>query len=128
MAQNSFEISGKIHEIFEIKQVSDAFRKREFVLEIDDNGYIQHVKFQTVQQRCELLDNFKPGDQVRIRFSLNGRPYTNPEGETIYFTNLNVWAIELDTSQPEQNIVSPFPEDAETFQSFGDEGEDDLPF
>ncbi len=120
---NSFEITGKIYAIFDTQQPTETFQKREFVLEIDDNGYIQHVKFQTVQQRCELLDQFQPGDTVKVRFSLSGRPYTRPDGEVIFFTNLKVWDIQpVDAAASEPNLEPP---------DFGDipaPDEDDLPF
>ncbi len=120
---NSFEITGKIYAIFDRQQPTETFQKREFILEIDDNGYVQYVKFQTVQQRCDLLDQFQPGDQVKVRFSLSGRPYKRPDGEVIYFTNLKVWDIQpLSEEQAGASVEPP---------DFGDvppADEDDLPF
>ena len=41
------EASGRIHAIFEAQQVTERFRKREFVLELGDNPrYPQFVIFQ----------------------------------------------------------------------------------
>ena len=46
-------------------QVSERFRKREFVLEYADNPeYPEHIKFELAQDRCELLDSFQPGQKV----------------------------------------------------------------
>lgn len=94
MASNSFEAVGVLRHIGETVQVKDTFRKREFVLEIEDGNYPQHIKFQVSQDRCELLDQYKLGDTVRALFNLRGKPYQNKEGQTAYFTNLEAWRIE----------------------------------
>lgn len=89
------EISGKIHAIFEAKQISERFRKREFVLELADNPrYPQFVQFQLTGDRCENLDSFNVGDEVRLDFSLRGREWNSPQGETKYFNSLDVWSID----------------------------------
>lgn len=90
----SFEVTGKLHEIYPEQQVTDKFRKREFVLEIDDNSYTQYIKFQATQDRCSLLDNYGKGDTVKVNFNLSGRPFTNREGQQVYFTNLVAWKLE----------------------------------
>ena len=46
------EVSGKLHTIYETKQVSERFSKREFVLEMADNPkYPQLVLFQLTGDR-----------------------------------------------------------------------------
>jgi single-stranded DNA-binding protein len=89
------EATGKLHTIFETKQVSERFTKREFVLELADNPkYPQMVLFQLTGDRCQQLDDFRVGDQVRIDFSLRGREWRSPNGETKYFNSLDVWKVE----------------------------------
>lgn len=89
------EATGKLHMIFETKQVSERFTKREFVLELADNPkYPQMVLFQLTGDRCQQLDDFRVGDQVRIDFSLRGREWRSPNGETKYFNSLDVWKVE----------------------------------
>ncbi len=91
----AFEVVGKLHELYEEQQVSEKFKKREFVLEIDDNSYTQYIKFQATQDRCSTLNPFKKGDNVKVQFNLKGRPYTSKTtGEPVYFTNLEAWRIE----------------------------------
>lgn len=89
----SFDVQGRLHEIFDEAQVSDKFRKREFVLEIPDGSYTQYVKFQLTQDKCNLLDQFKTGDEVKVAFNLSGKPFTK-NGTTMYFTNLSAWRLE----------------------------------
>jgi len=89
------EAVGKLHTIFETKQVSERFTKREFVIELADNPkYPQVVLFQLTGDRCSQLDDMKVGDQVRIEFSLRGREWRSPKGEVKYFNSLDVWKIE----------------------------------
>ena len=91
---NSYEATGTLHYLSETQQVKDTFRKREFVLEIQDGNYPQHIKFQVTQDRCALLDTMKVGQQVKVLFNLRGRPFQNREGQTVYYTNLEAWRIE----------------------------------
>jgi single-stranded DNA-binding protein len=89
------EATGKLHTIFETKQVSERFSKREFVVEMNDNPkYPQVVLFQLTGDRCAQLDGLSVGDEVRIEFSLRGREWKNPQGEVKYFNSLDVWKIE----------------------------------
>jgi len=89
------EISGKLHAIFDTKQVTERFQKREFVLEMTDNPkYPQVVLFQLTGDRCAQLDGLNVGDQVTIEFSLRGREWKSPSGEVKYFNSLDVWKIE----------------------------------
>ena len=90
------EVTGKLHVIQETKQVSERFSKREIVVEINDNPkYPQFVAFQLTGDRCSLADELHVGDQVRIEFSLRGREWRSPQGETKYFNSLDIWKIEL---------------------------------
>jgi single-stranded DNA-binding protein len=91
----AIEVTGKLHTIFDTKQVSERFTKREFVLELVDNPkYPQIVLFQLTGDRCSQLDEVRVGDSVRVEFSLRGREWRNPQGEVKYFNSLDVWKIE----------------------------------
>ena len=91
---NSYEAVGTLAAIMDTQQVKDTFKKRDFVLEIADGNYPQHIKFQVTQDRCALLDTMKVGQQVKVLFNLRGRPFQNREGQTVYYTNLEAWRIE----------------------------------
>ncbi|MBA3538665.1 MAG: DUF3127 domain-containing protein [Deltaproteobacteria bacterium] len=88
------DATGKLHTIFDTKQVSERFSKREFVLEISDGKYPQVVLFQLTGDRCMQLDNLKVGDDVRVEYSLRGREWRSPAGELKYFNSLDVWKVE----------------------------------
>ena len=89
------EATGRIHALFEAKQITERFRKREFVVELAENPrYPQFVQFQMTGDRCENLDGYEPGDEVRVEFSLRGREWKSPQGEIRYFNSLDVWTLE----------------------------------
>jgi hypothetical protein len=91
----NMQIQGRVHACFPAEQVTERFRKREFVLVLEEGSrYPQYVKFQLTGDRCEALDDFAAGDEVGVEFSLRGREWTSPKGEVRYFTSLEVWSIE----------------------------------
>lgn len=89
-----FQTSGKLHSISDTQQVTERFRKREFVLELADNPkYPQYVQFQLTGDRCENLDGFNVGDEIQLEFSLRGREWKSPKGEIRFFNSLDVWDL-----------------------------------
>ena len=129
------ETTGKLHTIFDTKQVSERFTKREFVVELADNPkYPQVVLFQLTGDRCTMLDGMSVGDQVRIEFSLRGREWRAPSGELKYFNSLDVWKIEpARATRGRPAGASGDPRDAEMppridESQFGRTETDDIPF
>jgi hypothetical protein len=125
----SFELTGKLIEKFDVNQVSDTFRKRDFVIEkIENQGgkeFIDHIKFQLTQDRCSLIDDVKLQDEIRVSFNVRGRRWVK-DSSVSYFTNLEAWKIEkIVVSPDEPPPPPPFPadEDAPPSEEF-----DDLPF
>ncbi len=99
------EIKAKLLEIFNTQQISQSFRKREFVVEFAENPqYPEFVKFELIQDKCDLLDSFKAGDMVNVSFNLKGRKWTDPQGQVKYFNSLQAWRI-----TPEQAAAAPAP-------------------
>ena len=126
----AYDAQGKLHEIFDEQQVSEKFKKREFVLEIPDGAYTQFIKFQLTQDKCSLLDQYKVGDEVKVAFNLSGKPFTK-NGTTMYFTNLGAWRIEPasaggNNGGGNQNNYAAAPAAASSFVM--DEADNDLPF
>ncbi len=137
----SFEITGKIEEIYEEQQITEKFKKREFVIEILDGMYPNHIKFQLTQDRCDLIESYNKGDEVQVHFNLKGRPYTKA-GKTTYFTNIEAWRIESGNNgsvNPSANTATKSsPKKTATAKSsssddlsgmtFSEANEDELPF
>ena len=128
----SFEISGKLYKKFDTNQISDTFKKREFVLEVQDGSYPQLIKFQLLKDRCSLLDPCNEGDELKLSFNISGREYTKPNGDVIYFTNLDAWRIEsaakaAPVAQPKGSFNDPLDFPTASDEPFA-ENTDDLPF
>lgn len=130
----SFEVSGKLHVKNDTVKVSDRFTKREFVIEVEDGMYPQHIKFQLVQDKVSVLDPFEVGEILNISFNLRGREYTNPQGEVSYFTNLNAWRVQRLNQQQSDNPPSQPAAGVGSFPNASDEPTgtsaefNDLPF
>jgi hypothetical protein len=99
----SLEVTGKLHVKYETQQVSEKFKKREFVLElaeeINGNIYTNYAKMQLVQNKCDILDRFKEGDLVKVSFNIKGNKWER-DGKVNYITNLDAWRIESATGTP----------------------------
>jgi len=92
------EVTGTLKAKFETTKVNDRFQKREFVLTTEANTpYPQHVSFQVTQDKCSTLDQFNPGDELRVQFNLRGREWNGPQGIK-YFNTLEAWRIEKVTA------------------------------
>jgi hypothetical protein len=106
----AFEISGKVIDISPVNQVSDKFKKREFVIEKKETGgaavFIDYLKFQLVQDKCDLINESFLNEEIKIWFNLRGNRWER-DGKVNYFTNLDVWKIEKVSSPGrDQNIPS----------------------
>jgi len=123
----ALDITGRLHKVFDTEQKTESFKAREFVIETQGE-YPQFVKFQLTQDRCDLIENYREGDGLKVHFDLRGR-----EWQGKYFTNLNAWKIEAegDMSRPasDENFSQDVPQ-ASAPESNIDSREDldDLPF
>lgn len=125
----AFEIVGKVIDIFPVIQVSDKFRKREFVIEKKEAGggavFVDYIKFQLIQDKCELINESFLQEEVKIWFNLKGNKWER-DGKVNYFTNLDAWKIEK-TSSPGREQINP---SQSTLKDIPPENEElsDLPF
>ena len=123
------EVLGKIKWIDETKTYgNNGFRKRELVVTTEEQ-YPQNILIEFIQDKCDLLNSYQVGQDVKIGINLKGREWVNPEGETKYFNSIQGWRIEslqIETSSE----MPPVPPNT-TIEAADDdkkEVEDDLPF
>lgn len=106
------EVLGRIKVIGPVQDVSPTFRKRELVVTTEEQ-YPQHILIEFTQDKCDLLNTFQLGEQVRVGINLQGREWVNPQGETRYFTSLRGWRIDRPQmqqpayNQPQQGYGAP---------------------
>ncbi len=123
------EIQGKIKAIDETKTYgTNGFRKRELVI-VTEEQYPQTILIEFVQDKTDLLNNYKPGQDVKVSINIRGREWTNPQGEVKYFNSITGWRVES-VDQNISNNIPPMPatESFEPASNFKEEDHDDLPF
>lgn len=123
------EVKGKIVEILETVQVSEKFRKREFVIEYAENvQYPEFVKFELIQDKCELLDSFSMDENVTVFFNLKGRKWNDPKGGTKYFNSLQAWKIQSEGEVQNHTNTGSTQESEPSWLASGQGTDDNLPF
>jgi hypothetical protein len=126
------EVTGRVKMIDTTKEVGSAgFKKRDIVVTTDEQ-YPQQILVQFVQDKCDLLNNYIVGDNVKIDINLRGREWTNAQGETVYFNTIQGWRIgKVQTENPVAQGQQPPMPAAPAFEpaaDFKEEDHDDLPF
>ena len=107
-------IKGKLLEKYETTKITDSFKKREFVVEYAENPmYPEYVKFELIQDRCDLIEPFNLGDEIEIEFNLKGRKWTDKQGEVKYFNSLQAWKVSPLQDMP-MSPEPPAPSQADT--------------
>ena len=108
-----YELKGKVIKVYETKQVSDKFSKRELVVETADNPkYPQPIIMVATGDRIGQLDSVGLGDEVKVEFSVRGRAWQDK-----FFTELNIWKVEVTAKN-----ATPEPTHG------GGSAQDDIPF
>jgi len=87
------EVIGKVKYKSADIQVSASFKKSELVVTTDEQ-YPQHILIEFAQDKCDLIDPYNIGDNVKVSINLRGREWVNPQGETKYFNQIQGWRIE----------------------------------
>ncbi len=123
------EVAGKIKVLNETQTFgNNGFRKREVVITTDEQ-YPQMLMVEFIQDKCDLLNSFKVGDDVKININLRGREWINPEGVAKYFNSIQGWRIEKMNADASSNV--PPVDTIEPFKAADNTSEgdaDDLPF
>lgn len=126
------EISGRIKVINAEQQISATFKKRELVVSTEEQ-YPQHILINFIQDKCDILNNYQVGENVKVGVNIRGREWVSPQNETKYFNDIQGWKVErlaqeqaATQSQPMQAM--PAAEAFAPATNFKEEEHDDLPF
>lgn len=113
----NYSITGTLYDIGRVNNISDRFRKREFVIVVEDQGrdrsWTHYIKLQLENKDVLMIDQFKIGDEIEVTFDIRGSK-AEKMGETIFFTNLKAWKIELvdgDIEPPSESSSERQPRD-----------------
>lgn len=138
----NLEVTGKLIVKYPTQQVSDKFKKREFVIElteeINGNAYTNFAKMQLVQAKTDIIDRFNEGDMIKVNFNIKGNRWEK-DGKVNYITNLDAWRIEaagavspgMANAQAQGQSYSSgnaAPAGGSSFYNPSPENTDDLPF
>lgn len=122
------EVIGKIKKVDETKTFgASGFRKREMVVTTNEQ-YPQMLMIEFVQDKCDLLNSYQVGQDVKVSINLRGREWINPQGEAVYFNSIQGWRIE---AAPAEGGAAPVAPPVDTFEKTADVSDsepDDLPF
>ncbi len=128
----SYELSGKLIAKYDTVQRTETFKTREFVVEksedINGRTVTNYIKFQSVQDRTNIIDKANIGDEVKVHFNIKGSKWEK-DGKTNYITNLDAWRIEQNLqSNSAKSSDDGHLEPLDTFSSAPSDVIDDLPF
>ena len=114
------ELQGKIKMIDETKTYgNNGFRKREMVITTEEQ-YPQHIMIEFVQDKTDLLNSYKVGQDVKVSINVRGREWVNPQGESVFFNTIQGWRIEKaqdtrpEAKQPVKQAVNAVIEEEDT--------------
>jgi hypothetical protein len=121
------EIKGKVHEIGAVQQISETFKKRDLIVEYAENPtYPEYLRFEAMQDKTNLFDGLKVGDEVEVSFNLRGRAWTDKTGKTSYFNSMIVWRINTLSNSGAAGSTPDYAPPIDLSSKPGDD--DDLPF
>ena len=119
------EVVGKIKVIESVVE-KGTFKSRNVIVTTDEQ-YPQHISVQFVQDKCDVLNSYKVGQNVKVSINLRGRIWVNPQGEDVYFNTIQGWRIEKqESNEPTTQQPQGVQEGATVGK--GTEEEDGLPF
>jgi len=101
---SDLKLKGSIKIINDTQQVTDSFKKREFVI-TTEGDYPQDVKFEATQDRVSILDGLSIGDTVDVSFNIRGNEYKEK-----YYVNLQAWkldTVDVGNEQASSEVIKP---------------------
>lgn len=106
------EIQGIIKQIKDTQEVSSNFKKRELVITTNEQ-YPQNILVEFNQDKCDVLNGYKLGQEVKVSINIRGREWINPQGEEKYFNTIQGWRIEKlsESSAANETIETSVVED-----------------
>lgn len=145
----SNQISGRLAAIGQTIQIpsktgGQPFLKREFLLDAttydpytgERSQYENILPLEVSGDKCAELDNFRIGDVITVSFALQGREWTNQDGQLKRMVSVRCYKLEARPSRQQQEAVQPVqqPTPQPAYQQFPPQVDangnpkDDLPF
>ena len=146
------QISGRLAAIGQTVQIpsktgGNPFLKREFLLDAtihdpytgERSQYENIVPLEVSGEKCAELDKFQVGDVITVSFALQGREWTNQDGQVKRMVSIRCYKLEarkpIQQQHTVQTVQHPTPQPAPAYQPFppqvdanGNPDNDQLPF
>jgi hypothetical protein len=125
------EVTGIVKSVGNIESFgSNGFQKRDLIVTIPDDKYPQHINLEFQQDKCDLLNNLKIGQEITVNVNLRGKEWVSPQGVTKYFNTIVGWRIESVpfSEASKQQPTEVLPKEAFDAPQENLEELDDLPF
>lgn len=107
------EVIGKIKLINETQTFgSNGFRKRDLVVTTSEQ-YPQMILVEFIQDKCDILNSYNVGEDVKISINIRGREHVTHEGTVRYFNSIQGWRIERQetaSNTPPTEQFAPAPD------------------
>lgn len=89
-------IVGTIYQIGDVENVTDTFRKRNFIVAEDKGGspYVEYIQFQLEQRDVFRINSFHVGDEVAVEYEIKGKKWNRKDGTEGNFTYLKAISID----------------------------------
>lgn len=124
------ELQGTVKKITDVQTFASGFQKREMVI-LTQEQYPQPINIEFLQDKINLLDSLKEGENVKVGINIRGREWVSPQGETKYFNSITGWRVEKvfdNASEPTQASPSQSASPVSNENPFAGDDDDDLPF
>lgn len=133
------QITGRLAAIGQTVQIpsktgGSPFLKREFLLDAtthdpytgERSQYENIVPLEVSGEKCAELDNFSVGEIITVSFALQGREWTNQDGQTRRMVSIRCYRIERRNQQRQAAAPPPqqFPPSVDAYGT----SKDGLPF
>lgn len=116
------QVTGRLVEIGRTQQIAsktggNPFLKRDFLLDArtydpytgQPSEYENLLPLELGGERCADLDRFRAGDTVTVSFALQGRSWTNRDGEQKRMVSIRCYRIEPYGKSPAAQQPAPQP-------------------
>ena len=103
-----FEITGKVVAVNDVQTFASGFTKRDIVVNTSANpSFYSPVPFSFKKDKTDLLDGVKPGDEVKVKFGIDGRRWDGQNG-TRYFVDLRGFGLTKASEFTQGDAVAAF--------------------
>lgn len=91
--QNNFNVTGRLISKTKIQQITEKFRKVDFIVQLEDGKFPIFAQFQLANKLTNLIDGINVGDNIQVSFNLQGRITKLKDGSERVFNTLNAFSI-----------------------------------